>query len=194
MKPSAHRLTAALALLVVSTVSARAEADPIKVAELSQAGWTLLQQGKPAEADKQFRAALALAPEDPASLNGLGWTLMNTGRHPEAEAIFQKLVTAIPNHPAALNGLGQIYLARRDYAKAEPPFLKAAALGASASWYGLTRMYLLQGKYPEAEKYAQMLADSGQADPIAQKMLEAAKSKSLPDALRQTIEPPPAKK
>ncbi len=51
-------------------------------------------------------------------------------------------------------------------------------------------MYLLQGRYADAEKWAQMVEDTGQGDAIAKKMLEAAKARNLSDGLRATIEPP----
>jgi hypothetical protein len=49
---------------------------------------------------------------------------------------------------------------------------------------------LLQGKFADAEKWAQMLDDSGQGEAVAKKMLEAAKTKRLSEGLRAMIEPP----
>jgi hypothetical protein len=54
----------------------------------------------------------------------------------------------------------------------------------------LARLYLIQGKFEEARKWAQMLVDSGQGDAMAVKMLEAAKDQRLTEGLRQMIEPP----
>ncbi|MDR3403847.1 MAG: tetratricopeptide repeat protein [Chthoniobacter sp.] len=135
---------------------------------------------------------MKLAPNDANIWNGLGWASLNIGKVEQAESAFQKVIALVPDHPAALNGLGQIYLSRREYDKAEPPLLQAAKQGASAAWFGLARLYLLQGKFEDAQKWAQMLIDSKQGDAISVKMLEAAKAKSLSDELRQTIEPPPA--
>ena len=92
------------------------------------------------------------------------------------------------NHPAALNGLGQIYLARKKYDLAETNFLKAGSR-APAAWYGLARLYLLQGKFEQAEKWAQMLVDSGQGNDGARVLLQAAKDKKLSDGLRFMLEP-----
>src|SRR5690606_16929306 len=44
------------------------------------------------------------------------------------------------------------------------------------------------GKYQEAEKWAQMLVDAGQADETTKKMLEAASQRKLPKGLRMMIE------
>ena len=164
-------------------------ADAGDATALSQQGWGLLQSGKPADAVAKFKEAVKLAPKDAAALNGLGWATLNSGQAAEAEKAFQQVIAITPDHPAALNGLGQIYLSRREYDKAEPVLLKAAQQKASAAWYGLARVYLLQGKFADAEKWAQMVEDSGQGDEIAKKMLEAAKSQKLSEGLRQTLEP-----
>jgi hypothetical protein len=65
-----------------------------------------------------------------------------------------------------------------------------AANHAPAAWYGLARLYLLQGKFDKAEKWAQKVVSSGQADDSAKQMLQAAKDKRLTDELRAMIEPP----
>jgi Flp pilus assembly protein TadD len=157
---------------------------------MSQRAWQLWQSGQAAEALPIFREAVRHTPDDAQTWNGLGWSAFNSGETEEAMAAFRKALALDPQHVAALNGLGQIHLSRREYPEAEAAFLKAAPQGASAAWYGLARLYLLQGKFSEAEKYAQMLEDSGQADAVAKKMLEAAKSQHLSEGLRVTIEPP----
>ncbi|MGB8170385.1 MAG: tetratricopeptide repeat protein [Chthoniobacteraceae bacterium] len=180
-------ITTLTALLAAALVSATAGDD---VAELSQQGWQLLQSGKQVEATAKFQEAVKLAPKDANAWNGLGWASFNSGHAADAEKAFETVIAIAPEHPAALNGLGQISLSRREYAKAEPVLLKAAAQMASAAWYGLARLYLLEGRFAEAEKWAQILDDSGQGDAVAKKMLDAAKEKKLSDGLRMTIEPP----
>jgi serine/threonine protein kinase len=164
--------------------------DADAFARLSQEGWRLWQAGRLAEAVVKFSDAVKLVPGDANAWNGLGWASFNSGKTAEGEKAFQKVISLEPNHAGGLNGLGQIYLSRREYGKAEPLLLKAAQQGASASWFGLARLYLIQGKFAEAGKWAQMLVDSGQGDAIAVKMLEAAKNRNLNEELRQTIEPP----
>ena len=167
--------------------------DPEAAAKASQEGWSLWQSGHLLEAVTKFTEATTLAPDDANAWNGLGWASFNSGHAERAESAFQKAIALEPDQAGALNGLGQIYLSRREYDKAEPFLLKAAQQrGASAAWFGLARLYLLQGKFEDAEKWAQMVVDSGQGDAIATKMLEAAKAKQLSDGLRQTIEPPPS--
>jgi len=68
-------------------------------------------------------------------------------------------------------------------------YLEEAAPQASAAWYGLARLYLLQGKFDDAKKWAQKVVDSGDADATAKQMLKAAEEKKLSAALRKQIEP-----
>ena len=68
-------------------------------------------------------------------------------------------------------------------------YLKEAAPQAPAAWFGLARLYLLQGKYDEARQWAQKIVDSGETDDTAKQMLKAAEEKKLSDALRKQIEP-----
>ncbi len=159
-------------------------------AQAAQEGWGLWQAGRPSEAIPLFEKAVSLAPEDASAWNGLGWAQLNSGKIAEAEKTFQKTLTVDPNAAGALNGMGQIFFARRDYENAETWLLKAAAQKAAAAWFGLARLYLLQGKYTDAEKWAQMVVDSGQGDAITTKMLEAAKAQRLSEGLRASIEPP----
>src|SRR5262249_14828357 len=123
-----------------------------------------------------------------AAWNGLGWSQLNLGIRDEAEKSFQKCVEIDPNFAPALNGLGWITFGRRDYEHAEQFWLKAVKTpNVSASWSGLAQLYLLQGKWDEAQTWAQKLVNSG--DTGSQNLLDAAKNKKLPDELRQQIEP-----
>ena len=66
-----------------------------------------------------------------------------------------------------------------------------AAPRAPAAWYGLARLYLLEGKFDRAEEWASKLVDSGKADESAQQMLKAARAKKIPEGLRLMLEPQP---
>jgi len=113
-------------------------------AQLSQQGWQLWRAHKLAEAETNFQKAIQLAPDDADAWNGLGWAQFNSGNSTAAETSFQKAVSLEPNQPGALNGLGQIYLSQRKYDVAEKYLLQAAPQ-APAAWFGLTRLYLLEG-------------------------------------------------
>jgi tetratricopeptide (TPR) repeat protein len=100
-------------------------------------GWTLLAQGKPAEARNAFRAAIALDPEFFYSANGriaaeramLGtyqqaWGLLDLGRHDEATALFTKAKSDTPADLQWLidDGLAWVAYYRKQYDVAEKAF------------------------------------------------------------------------
>lgn len=156
--------------------------------QYAQQGWQLWQSGQPEQAIVTFQKAVDRDPQNAEAWNGLGWASFNSGKPQDAEKDFQKVLSLNPDHPAALNGLGQIYLSQKKYDEAETNLL-AASPSAPAAWFGLARLYLIQGKFADAEKWAQKVVDSGQGDQTAEKMLEAAKNKKLPDGLRMMLEP-----
>jgi tetratricopeptide (TPR) repeat protein/tRNA A-37 threonylcarbamoyl transferase component Bud32 len=158
---------------------------------LVQEGWLLCQARKWDEAAAKFNQAVQVAPRNADAWNGLGWAEFDSGKTDEAEKSFQQAIALDTNQPGALNGLGQIYLSQQKYDEAEKFLLKAAPQ-APAAWYGLARLYLLKGNFVQAEKWAQNLLDSGQADDLARQMLKAAQTKHLSESLRFTIEPHPA--
>ena len=79
-------------------------------------------------------------------------------------------------------------MAQKKYAEAETCLLKAGPR-APAAWYGLAKLYLIQGKFEQTEEWARKIVESGQADEGARMMLQAAKDKKLSDGLRFMIEP-----
>ena len=109
-------------------------------------GWPLLKSGKLAEAEAKFKQAIELNPRNATAWSGLGWSQFNAGKGDEAIHAFDKAVKLEPDHLSALNGLGQIYLSQGKYSAAEW-FLLQAARHAPAAWFGLARLYLLQGKF-----------------------------------------------
>jgi Tfp pilus assembly protein PilF len=177
--------------LLVSMYDQRgAQANQIAAQHVDQEGWQLLQEGKFDDARKKFTQVVEQFPANVDGWNGLGWTWLHT-EHPQvAETNFQKALSLDANCPGALNGLGQIYLSQRNYEAAEKDLLQAAPKE-SAAWYGLARLFLLEGKFDSAKEWAQKVVDSGQADDTARQMLKAAQEKHVGDELRRMIEPPP---
>jgi len=184
--------TTTIAVVLVSLVGfpgRGTDADLAQASALAQDGWSLWRKQLYAEAAKKFEKAVELDPESTKALNGLGWSRFNGGADRAAEEPFRSCIRLEPSHAAALNGLGQIYLFRGELERAEGYLLKAAKNNASAAWYGLVRLYLLQEKFDEAEKWAQKLVDSGSSDKTVEKMLQAAKAKKLDPKLRDRIAP-----
>lgn len=164
-----------------------------KAALLNTKGWRLWNQQKYIEAEDAFVKAVELDPESASAWNGLGWSRFNQGEGAEAEEAFSKCMKLDPEHAAALNGLGQVYLSQRQYDKAEAPLLKSAELNTPAAWFGLTRLYLLQGKFDEATTWGEKLAKDQPKDETVKRMLAAAKAGKLDPDLKRLIEPPDPK-
>ncbi len=162
-----------------------------KAQQLMQEGWQLWQQQKYAQAETRFSAAVKLDPKLTNAWNGLGWSQFHQGESEAARTSWEKVVAASePGHPGAENGLGSIYFIQSDFAKAEQHWLASAKdPEASASWTGLAKMYLLQGKWDEAKTYASKLVDAGESS--AKPWLEAAVAQQLSDDLKKEISPPP---
>jgi pentatricopeptide repeat protein len=161
-----------------------------KAAVLSSEGWQLWNKHQLAAAEDKFEAAVKLDPGLTSAWNGLGWSRMNLGDSPGAEGAFNKCVSIDDGYPAARNGLGYLFFERRDYPAAEKHWLKVADQ-APASWYGLAKMYLLQGKWDQAAKWASKVTADQPDDKLAKQMLAAAEARKLDDPLRRLIEPAP---
>jgi Flp pilus assembly protein TadD len=184
----------ALCIVLITLVGAPAteksdKPNPEQAAQLSQEGWNLWQKQEFAAAVPKFEAAVKLDRKNTGAWNGLGWSRFNSGDTEGAEVAFQNVIELEPNHPAALNGLGQLALAQRKYDLAEKYLLKAARKEATAAWYGLAKLYLIKGNYNESAKWALKVIKSGEGDGEIAEILQAAKAKKVPDALRRSLDP-----
>lgn len=89
-----------------------------------------LDQWTPAEAD--FRAALALNPDQPQVLNYLGYSLVERNEKlDEALQMIETAVAARPENGAIVDSLGWVYFQLGRYQDAVAPLEKAAALEAT---------------------------------------------------------------
>lgn len=171
--------------------AAQRRVNQLNAKEADKEGWRLLRAGMFEAARGGFTQVVK--EYDPANVeawNGLGWTWLDTEQPQAAKTNFQRALSLDASYPGALNGLGQVYLAQRDYDQAEKYLLQAAPTE-SAAWYGLARLYLLEGKFDSAKEWAQKVVDSGEADDTARQMLKAAQEKHVSDELRRMIESPP---
>ena len=82
-----------------------------------------------------------------------------------------------------------MYLSQREYEKADK-YLTKAAPKAPAAWYGLARLYLLTGKYANAQTYINKVLAEQPNDEVMKQCLAAAQKGELPAELRKQIEPP----
>ena len=86
-------------------------------------------RGRPEEAERAYRRALEISPEDRDALNNLAWLLLEEGtRLEEAEALAAKAASQAGRDRAlALDTLGQIQLARGHCPEAARSFSEALA-------------------------------------------------------------------
>ena len=157
--------------------------------QLTAEGWQLWQKQKMLPAAEKFEIAVKLDPGAENAWNGLGWARFNSGQAESAITAFEECIKLNPKHPAALNGLGQVLLSFQEYKDAEKYLKRAARYNASAAWWGLAQLYLIQGDYKKAQPWAAKIVKQTPDDETAQQMLDAAKAGELPDDLRAMIEP-----
>jgi tetratricopeptide (TPR) repeat protein len=122
----------------------------LEVRPLSVRGWVDLGNAeatlqRPGEAERAYRRALEISPEDRDALNNLAWLLLEgRARLEEAEALATKAASlAGPERPLALDTLGRIQLARGRCLEAARTFREALAVpeepGSSRLREGLAR-------------------------------------------------------
>jgi tetratricopeptide (TPR) repeat protein len=118
------------------------------------------------QAEKYYRQALQLQPDNPVYLNAAGklsWTL---GHYPESEKLLKRALelrekSLKPDDPdigQSLNNLALLYEVQEKYSEAEPLFRRALAIWEKsehpdvvASLNNLAALYYAQGRYGEAE-------------------------------------------
>jgi Flp pilus assembly protein TadD len=183
-------------LLVVGAVSlipvlwpARRTEPGDKPLHREQARW-LVAQGKALVAEDRhdealhdFSLAVQLAPDDIDAWSELAgcqsWAYQST----QAERAYQRALSLEPDNPEALRGLGNLYLRRQDPRKAEQAWLRG---GADQQ---LARLYLLQGKFAQADSLLARLLASGHGDDLVNRMARAARARHLDADFRSFLEP-----
>ena len=92
------------------------------------AGEILLATGQPDQAERSFRAALALRPTYVEALQGLARTLDRLGKAVDAEAAHRRVIALRPSWPQGWGQFGSFEYRRGAFAEAEAAFRKAASL------------------------------------------------------------------
>jgi tetratricopeptide (TPR) repeat protein len=176
------------ATIVAVPLSAQVQvsaADKQLSTALNSEGWALFQRRDLSTAESKFQQAVDKNPTNSAAWNGLGWSRLNQGKRDQAAEAFKKMVELDPkNAGAARNGLGWIEFGKQNFDEAERWWKDA---NAPAAWSGLAQLYLLKGNWDEALKWANKALLAGEKS--AKEYADAAKAKSLPDELRQRIDP-----
>lgn len=102
-----------------------------------------------------------------------------------SEEAYQRALALEPGSSGALLRLGTLYLRRGEERKAEEAWLRG---GADSKLAGL---YLLQGRFREAEVRLRPLSSEGTEEELLFRMAEAARSRHLDPGLRSLLEPEP---
>jgi uncharacterized protein (AIM24 family) len=115
-------------------------------------GSELLKQGKVDEAQRAFRSALELEPDNPRVLALLGLSHFRANQLTEARPIYEQLVERAPTDASHRLNLGLVYLKQNDADKAIGALEISRALdpsqGRAVSYLGLA--YARAGRYAEA--------------------------------------------
>jgi tetratricopeptide (TPR) repeat protein len=119
-----------------------------------QSGWLCSARGKPVEAEKAFKKAIALNPQNTAAFTGLGHIYKGQAKYSEAESAFKKAIELDPKNDAAYEGLGGLYKDQGKYGESETMLRKATKLNFQndSAYAELGRLYLLEKKYIESER------------------------------------------
>jgi tetratricopeptide (TPR) repeat protein len=134
---------------------------------------------------EKFQAAVRLAPDVADTWADLGTCLLRNYQSAMAEKAYRRALSIEPGNQRALHGLGNLYLRRGEPGKAEEVWARA---GLDRQ---LARLYLLQGRFHEAQARLASLLSQSPDDELLYRMAQAARSRSLDPELRCLLEPEP---
>jgi Flp pilus assembly protein TadD len=148
-------------------------------------GKQLIAEDREEEALDDFSLAVRIAPDLADAWSALAACQLRNYQSSQAERAYQHALALEPGNRQALGGLGNLYLRRGDQRRAEEVWRRA---GLDQQ---LARLYLLQGKFPAAERHLARLLKAGSEDEIVARMALAARSRHLEPHLRSLLEPEP---
>jgi Flp pilus assembly protein TadD len=148
-------------------------------------GRRLIAEDREDEALDDFSLAVRIAPDLADAWSALAACQLRNYQSSLAERAYQRALALEPRNRQALGGLGNLYLRLGDQRRAEEVWRRA---GLDQQ---LARLYLLQGKFPAAERHLTRLLKAGSEDEIVARMALAARSRHLDSGLRSLLEPEP---
>ena len=155
------------------------------------AGLDAYEAGRLADADRQFTAALALAPGRPSVLTNLGAVRLKLGRHAEALALLREALAQEPDNAEALGHCAAALAERGEPTEALALFDRALALQpARAALWTLRGSVLNElGRAPEAAaSFQQALEQGGDAELNAYYLAGLSRLPPPPGAPRHYVE------
>lgn len=185
-------LTAVAPLLWLASVlypttglAGKAALSAEEVRSLMTASRQQLASGRYNEALESATQAAQAAPGLAEAWLLVGDSQMKSYQSALSEAAYQRALALDPGSPRALLSLGALYLRRGEERKAEEVWLRG---GAETKLAGL---YLLQGRFREAEVRLRPLIAEGTEEELLFRMAEAARTGQLDSGLRSLLEPEP---
>lgn len=168
-------------------LTGRVTPDTERALLLTEEGWKALTEDRHDEAMASFQLALRMAPGLSDAWEGLGVCYTDQYQSELAEKAYQRALALDPRNEGAIDALGNLYLRRGDERQAETTWVQG---GRDQQ---LARLYLLQGRFPQAEARLASLLGSPRApeDEIVYRMAQAARSRRLDSGLRSLLEPEP---
>ncbi|HEY0513563.1 MAG TPA: tetratricopeptide repeat protein [Thermoanaerobaculia bacterium] len=166
-------------------LTGKVASDQEKGLLLLDKGRKLLEEGRDDEALADFSLAVRRAPDLADAWADLGTGQSSNYQSELAERAYHRALTLEPGNRKALHGLGNLYLRRGEERKAE------AAFAQGGLDQQLARLYLLQGKFRQAEVRLVPLRAESPDDELIYRMEEAARLGILDPALRSLLEPEP---
>lgn len=158
------------------------EVSPEYADALSNRGNIHRFQGEYSEAEACYRRVLELDPGHGDSLNNLGVVLKNQRKHSEAESVLRNAIELYPNRPDLHFNLGNVLEHLGDRVNAVKEFRRAIQLKPDLrdAYDALGRSLARQNRRDEALSVYRELLDYSPNDPVAQHMLAALGSESMP--------------
>jgi tetratricopeptide (TPR) repeat protein len=130
------------------------QADPAMSKAHYFSGQADIRSERWTEAADEFRAELALNPEDVDAKYNLGFVYLKQSRVPEAAALFQEVLTAHPEHANAQYEMGKILLDRGEVKDAVQHLEIAARLSPQSDYmhYQLQAAYRREARVADADR------------------------------------------
>jgi tetratricopeptide (TPR) repeat protein len=164
----------------------RVSLDLEKARLLVDEGRDLMSKEQYDEAVPHFLRAVKLAPGLADAWAELGNCQLHNYQSGLAERAFRQALALEPDNVRALDGLGGLHLRRGEEREAEEAWLRG---GLDRQ---LARLYLLQGRFREAEVHLVPLLGELPKDELLDRMARAAMSQHVDSGLRSLLEPEPA--
>jgi Flp pilus assembly protein TadD len=180
-----QRAGQALVFLAVLLWAGRPSSDEEQGRRTLAQGRALVTLGRFDDAMESFSRATDLAPNLADAWAELGVSQLRHDESNPAEDSFHKALALEPGNPRALHGLGTLHLRRGKRSQAEEAYLRG---GLNKQLAGL---YLLQGRFHEAQVRLTPLLHDFPEDEEIYRMAEAARSRHLTPELQSLLDPEP---